>query len=141
MPSEREKLAEIANAATTDQVPEPIFRCNQMYVEAWILEHIKALSSVECRFGWKCVEISNGDEGVPVVIENVQTGEQETVLSRYVAGCDGPKSMLRRHLEIGYSGETPEVRATAAAQPWPLTCRRPTSIVLSDTGDAGNTGR
>jgi 2-polyprenyl-6-methoxyphenol hydroxylase-like FAD-dependent oxidoreductase len=34
MPSEREKAASVANASAADQVPEPLNRCNQMYVEA-----------------------------------------------------------------------------------------------------------
>jgi 2-polyprenyl-6-methoxyphenol hydroxylase-like FAD-dependent oxidoreductase len=108
MPSEREKVAQVANAACTDQVPEPIFRCNQMYLEAWVFEHIKSLPTVEIRFGWKCVEVSDGEDGVNVVIENVGTGERESVSASYLAGCDGPQSMLRQHLEISYSGETPE---------------------------------
>jgi 2-polyprenyl-6-methoxyphenol hydroxylase-like FAD-dependent oxidoreductase len=33
MPSENEKMRRVREAAVTDQVPEPILRCNQMYVE------------------------------------------------------------------------------------------------------------
>jgi len=107
MPSEGEKLAGVANAKPTDQVPEPIFRCNQMYLEAWVFEHLKSLPAVELRFGWRCIDIADGSDGVTVVIENVGTGERETLSADYLAGCDGPQSMVRRHLEISYSGETP----------------------------------
>lgn len=107
MPSEREKLAQVANARPTDQVPEPIFRCNQMYLEAAVFEHLKSLPTVELRFGWQCVDIVDGGDRVTIVIENLATGERETLSADYLAGCDGPHSTVRRHLEIFYSGETP----------------------------------
>ena len=47
MPSEREKAASLANASPTDQIPEPLFRCNQMYVEAQLLKHIQTLDLIE----------------------------------------------------------------------------------------------
>jgi 2-polyprenyl-6-methoxyphenol hydroxylase-like FAD-dependent oxidoreductase len=34
MPTERQKMAPLAEAAPTDQVPEPLLRANEMYVEA-----------------------------------------------------------------------------------------------------------
>lgn len=108
MPSEREKLAPLANAAPTDQVPEPLFRCNQMYVEAHLFRQIQTLPTIESRFGWRCVEIDDGEATIRLVIENVETGQREEIACDYLAGCDGPQSMVRRHLEISYSGETPE---------------------------------
>ena len=108
MPSEREKLAAVANASSTDQVPEPIFRCNQMYVEAQLLEHVQTLDRVDVRFGWRCVEIVEGQERISAVIENTETGQREQITCDYLAGCDGPQSMVRRHLGISYRGETPE---------------------------------
>ncbi len=108
MPSEREKMAAVANAGPTDQVPEPLFRCNQMYVEAHLWRHVQDLPLVEARFGWRCVEISEEPERVCVVIENVETGEREDVACGYLAGCDGGHSMARQHLGISHSGEVPE---------------------------------
>ena len=37
MPSEAEKRRTVAQSAATDQIPEPILRANQMYVEAFLL--------------------------------------------------------------------------------------------------------
>jgi 2-polyprenyl-6-methoxyphenol hydroxylase-like FAD-dependent oxidoreductase len=108
MPSEREKLASIANASPTDQIPEPLFRCNQMYVEAHLLKHIQTLDSVESRFGWRCVEIVDSQKRITVVIENTETGQREEVTCDSLAGCDGPQSMVRKHLGISYRGDRPE---------------------------------
>ena len=108
MSSEREKTAALASASPTDQIPEPIFRCNQMYVEAELLKRIQTLDMVESRFGWRCVEIADSQDRIDVVIENTETGRRETVTCDYLAGCDGPQSMVRRHLGISYRGDTPE---------------------------------
>ena len=43
-----------------------------------------------------------------VVIQNAETGQREEITCDYLAGCDGPQSMVRRHLGIAYSGEKPE---------------------------------
>ncbi|MGB7950292.1 MAG: FAD-dependent monooxygenase [Candidatus Binatia bacterium] len=107
MPSERAKMADLAKAAPTDQIPEPLFRCNQMYVEARLFEHIQTLPLIETRFGWCCVEILDRTERIIATIENLETGQREEIGCSYLAGCDGPQSMVRRHLEISYSGETP----------------------------------
>ncbi len=53
MPSEAERMARVAASARTDQVPEPIHRANQMYVEAFLYERVKATPLVVNRFGWR----------------------------------------------------------------------------------------
>ena len=60
MPSEREKVSALANAAPTDQIAEPLFRCNQMYVEAQLLKHIQTLDRIDAKFGWRCVDLDGG---------------------------------------------------------------------------------
>jgi 2-polyprenyl-6-methoxyphenol hydroxylase-like FAD-dependent oxidoreductase len=111
MPSEREKLAAVANAAVTDQIPEPLFRCNQMYVEAQLLKHIQTLEMVDCRFGWRCTEIVEEQQRIRAVVQNVETGQREEITCDYLAGCDGPQSTVRRHLGISYRGDRPEEQA------------------------------
>lgn len=107
MPSEKEKMAAVAAAAPTEQIPEPILRCNQMYVEARLFEQVRRTAPIEHRFGWRCVEIHDGGARLRVVIENVTTGEREEIGCSFLAGCDGPQSTVRRHLGISYQGEAP----------------------------------
>lgn len=111
MPSEREKLAHVAAAKTTDQVPEPLFRCNQMYVEARLFEKINTISTIEPRYGWRAISISEQKERVCITIEEVETGTQKEVECSYLAGCDGGRSMVRDYLGFGYTGEKPKEQA------------------------------
>jgi 2-polyprenyl-6-methoxyphenol hydroxylase-like FAD-dependent oxidoreductase len=111
MPSEREKTAAAANAGPTDQIPEPLFRCNQMYVEAELLKHLQTLDKVESKFGWRCIAIDDSQPRIEVVIENTESGQHEAITCDYLAGCDGPQSTVRRHLGISYRGDRPEEQA------------------------------
>lgn len=108
MPSEDQKMATRDAAASTDQIPEPLFRANQMYVEAELLRHVQTLKQVEPRYGWRCVEIAEAAGGSHVVtIEEIATGRVERLECDYLVGCDGGHSFVRRWLDISYSGDRP----------------------------------
>lgn len=107
MPSENEKIAARDAAATTDQIPEPLFRANQMYVEAELFRHIQTLAPVTPRYGWRCIAITEQADVVEVTIEEVATGRTERLNCAYVVGCDGGRSFVRRWLGIAYSGDRP----------------------------------
>lgn len=111
MPSEAEKMQRVRDAAPDDQVPEPIFRCNQMHVETWLFEHLQTLGNVDARYGWRCLDWTDHGDSVSVEVEELQTGRRETLRGAYLAGCDGGQSAIRRKLGIRYSGERPEMQA------------------------------
>lgn len=104
MPSSREKLEDVRRSDTCHQVPEPIHRANQMYVEAILGEHVRTLPQVELRFGWRCVEVSEAGEHVHARIEHAE-GRAELLRCQHLVGCDGGRSLVRRSLGIRYGGE------------------------------------
>jgi 2-polyprenyl-6-methoxyphenol hydroxylase-like FAD-dependent oxidoreductase len=104
MPSEAEKMARVAAAPVTDQVPEPIQRANQMYVEEVLLAHAGTRPNISLRFGWRCSAFSEDAEGVTAHIEQADGGGRETWRSAYLVGCDGASSFVRRSLGIRYHG-------------------------------------
>ncbi len=103
MPSEREKMAAAAAAGPTGQVPEPLFRGQQMYVEDWLFKHVKTLDGVDVRFGWQCLAFSEDKGGVTADIEEIETGRRVRVRAQFLVGCDGGRGMVRRSLGIRYS--------------------------------------
>lgn len=110
MPSERDKLAARDAAPATDQVVEPIFRCNQMHAEAALFDRVRSCNLIDTRFGWECVAWSEQADGVRVEIEDIATGRRETIHSPFLAGCDGAHGRVRQQLGIAYQGETPTIR-------------------------------
>src|SRR5262245_59620058 len=114
MPSESEKMRRVRAASTTEQVPEPLLRCNQMYVEKDVLEHLKTLAGVELRFGWRCVGWVERPDGVADEIQDIDSGAREQIACLYLVGCDGGQSLVRRKLDIRYSddaGNRPQANA------------------------------
>jgi 2-polyprenyl-6-methoxyphenol hydroxylase-like FAD-dependent oxidoreductase len=105
MPSEAQKMQTIANANETDQIPEPILRCNQMYVESLVFDHLHTRPNVTLRYGWTCVAWSEDGDGVTVEIEEAGSGNIEKLRCAYIAGCDGAAGIVRSQLKIAYSGE------------------------------------
>jgi 2-polyprenyl-6-methoxyphenol hydroxylase-like FAD-dependent oxidoreductase len=105
MQSEREKMAAVAAAGPTDQVPEPLLRANQMYVEDYLFRHIKTLKGVDVRYGWQCIDFIEQADGVTAEIAAIESGHHLTVQAAYIVGCDGGRGLVRHKLGIRYSGE------------------------------------
>jgi 2-polyprenyl-6-methoxyphenol hydroxylase-like FAD-dependent oxidoreductase len=104
MPSEREKQRALAADPAASLTPEPLFRCNQMYAERFLFEHLRTLDAIDLRFGWSCVDWQ--DLGDHVEIEIAREGQRENLTAAYLVGCDGARGIVRRKLGIRYDGET-----------------------------------
>jgi 2-polyprenyl-6-methoxyphenol hydroxylase-like FAD-dependent oxidoreductase len=102
MPSEAEKRRAVANSATTDQVPEPLLRANQMYVERFLFDHASTRPNITMRFGWQVDKFDEDADGITV--QTVSEGKRETWHAQYLAGCDGGRSFVRRSLALRYHG-------------------------------------
>lgn len=104
MPSEAEKMRTLAAAPMTDQVPEPILRANQMYVEEFLLDHARTRPNITLRFGWQVDQLAVDADGVAVEAERSGGGSRESWRASYVVGCDGGHSFVRRMLGARYRG-------------------------------------
>jgi len=104
MPSEAEKMRAVAAAPATDQVPEPILRANQMYVEAFLLDYARTRTNITLRFGWQVDHLAMEADGAVVEAERSSDGVRESWRVSYVVGCDGGQSFVRRTLGAGYRG-------------------------------------
>ena len=85
MPSEAEKQRIVANSTATDQVPEPILRANQMYIEKFLLAQARVRSNITVRFGWQMDKFEDDDNGVTVAAE-ASNGARETWRAQYLVG-------------------------------------------------------
>ncbi len=113
MPSEREKRAARDAAGPADQIVEPILRANQMYVEAAMARHLETLPQVALRRGRELTGFADRGSHVLATLADAQ-GREEQVECRYLVGCDGGNSLVRKSLGIGYAGKRPEERAYAS---------------------------
>ncbi|MGB7259285.1 MAG: FAD-dependent monooxygenase [Pseudolabrys sp.] len=105
MPSANDVAAQVAASPKTDQVPEPIHRANQMYVERFLCEHIRTRPNITMRFGWRVDAFEQDADEVRLTAVREPEGPREEWRARYLIGCDGGRSAIRRALSFEFSGE------------------------------------
>jgi len=104
MPSEAEKQRTVAMSPATDQMPEPLLRANQMYVEQFLLAHARTRPNINVRFGWQVIKFDDDQDGVTIEAEAADGSRREHWRAQYLVGCDGGRSFVRRSLALRYHG-------------------------------------
>jgi 2-polyprenyl-6-methoxyphenol hydroxylase-like FAD-dependent oxidoreductase len=105
MPSTNETTQIVSNSPKTDQVPEPIHRANQMYVERFLFDYAKSRPNIAMRFGWRAENFEQDADGVSLTAVREADGTTQTWQAQYLVGCDGGRSLIRRTLGIKFQGE------------------------------------
>jgi 2-polyprenyl-6-methoxyphenol hydroxylase-like FAD-dependent oxidoreductase len=103
MPTTAEKRAAVATSPRTGQIPEPIHRANQMYVERALFMAVKARPNITLRYGWTVERFTQ--DGAGVSLRATSGSGDEDWRAAYLVGCDGGRSSVRRGLGIAYAGE------------------------------------
>ncbi|MFC4852907.1 FAD-dependent monooxygenase [Actinophytocola glycyrrhizae] len=101
-PGPGQAMRGVATADRSDQVPEPMHRANQMYVERLLFEHAATRPAIDTRYGWEVTGLDESADGVEVTA--ARDGRQRTLAAAYVVGCDGGHGFVRRRLGVGYGG-------------------------------------
>lgn len=84
---------------------------NQARMQQYLLDHAaRSSSKLEVDYGLEFVTLTIGDGEHPVEVtlrhtEGPQTGEEFTVRARYVVGCDGARSNVRRAIGRRLEGD------------------------------------
>ena len=83
---------------------EPYQRISQAVFEKWLKELCDKDPLIDLRFGHKVTLVEECPGGVKVTA--FENGDQmrKSILSRYVVGCDGGSSIIRRSLDIPLDG-------------------------------------
>ena len=78
-------------------------RVSQMYVEQVLHRHAAQLETVDLRYQHQVTAITDHDDYVSATIVTKET--KFDISARYLVGCDGPRSLVRRQLDINMEGE------------------------------------
>ncbi|MES2398776.1 MAG: FAD-dependent monooxygenase [Pseudomonadota bacterium] len=90
--------------------PELPHRSQQMFIEPVLREQALQHKSVKLMLGWQAGAIDMDSTGVTIEAHHTVNNEEMTLRARYIVGCDGPRSMVRKTCGIRYSGQSEEVR-------------------------------
>jgi 2-polyprenyl-6-methoxyphenol hydroxylase-like FAD-dependent oxidoreductase len=90
--------------------PELPHRGQQMFIEPVLRAQAQKYPSVKLKLGWRAESLAINEQQVSITTHHVVSGETVGLNARYVIGCDGPRSLVRKTCGIRYSGQSDEVR-------------------------------
>lgn len=103
-PSVNEAQAEIAGSNDTSQPAEAYQLISQYTLEPLLKSVAESLPSVTVLYGAEFESLAQDGEGVDAVLRRAD-GQAVKVRARYLAGCDGGGSPVRKSLGISLRGE------------------------------------
>ena len=88
---------------------EPPHRINQIYLEPILFAHAQVQPGVTIRNRCEATSFVQDDDGVSVEARDLDSGAAVHVRARFMIGCDGGRSMVRKALGIVFAG-TPMIQ-------------------------------
>jgi len=125
MPSRDERISMRRQMPLTDQLPEPMFHVNQMYVERYLLARARTRPHIDVRFGWHVEWFTQDESEVRLHAGKADGSEAATWRAPYAVACDGGRSFIRKTLGIGYEGDVQTRDAYWAGQFFSIHMRIP----------------
>jgi 2-polyprenyl-6-methoxyphenol hydroxylase-like FAD-dependent oxidoreductase len=107
IPCRQNRYSETGGPDTDWATPEPPHRINQIYLEPLLLKHAVAQEGVRLLNRTQVTDFVQDEDGVNVTLLNLDTQESQVVRVKYVGGCDGGSSFVRK--KIGAKLEGTEV--------------------------------
>jgi 2-polyprenyl-6-methoxyphenol hydroxylase-like FAD-dependent oxidoreductase len=102
-PSVAERRKQIADSPDGSYLLEPYQLVSQNKLEPLLKEVAEATPNVTVRYGCELMDFSQDTDGVTVSICTID-GREETVRARYLVGCDGGSSRVRKNLGVKLDG-------------------------------------
>ena len=85
--------------------PEPPHRINQIFLEPILFEHAAAMANVTMLNRTSIDGFVQDADGVTATARDLDTGETYRIASRFLVGCDGGRSEIRRAIGATLSGD------------------------------------
>jgi 2-polyprenyl-6-methoxyphenol hydroxylase-like FAD-dependent oxidoreductase len=89
--------------------PEPPHRINQLYLEPILLQHAAQTPGVRLFNRTQVLGFTQSAAGVDVTVQDLETGQERRLHARYLVGCDGGSSMVRKGIGAKLEG-TPVIQ-------------------------------
>ena len=125
LPASRDARAMIKALGGSWSAAELPHRCSQMYIERILKRRAQQLPSIDVRFGWRMNAFEDHGTHVTVDGESLKTGSHQRFQARYLTGCDGPRSLVRKQLGVSYEGEGGKKRDFMGGQMHAIHVRAP----------------
>lgn len=109
LPSRNERLGDDGRSApgfldSEWLTPEPVVRVSQFYLNPILYEHARTFDRIKLVPETAFVRYDDSGDGVTATCEK-RSGETLTIRSRYLVGCDGASSSVRKQMGVRLLGD------------------------------------
>jgi 2-polyprenyl-6-methoxyphenol hydroxylase-like FAD-dependent oxidoreductase len=91
--------------------PEPPHRINQMFLEPALFAAAAAMPRLHLLNRMRVIGFEQRDEGVLAIAKNLDTASERRICARYLVGCDGAHSEIRRGIGATLMGDAALMQA------------------------------
>ncbi|WP_445322825.1 FAD-dependent oxidoreductase [Ramlibacter sp. AN1015] len=109
IPSRRDRATATGGPDTWWPTPEPPHRINQLFLEPILLRHAAQQPQVRICNRTEVTGFTQDDAGVTATLRDLETGTERSLRSRFLAGCDGGSSGVRKRIGTRLEG-TPVIQ-------------------------------
>ena len=105
IPCRRDRFTDTTGADANWPTPEPPHRINQVFLEPILFAHAKAQQRIQV-FNRTIVEgVAVADESATARLRDLETGAVRQRKCRFVVGCDGARSIVRKAIGVELRGD------------------------------------
>lgn len=104
IPGRAERYTSSEGPDTWWPTPEPPHRINQIYMEPVLLEHAASLAGVTILNRTQATAFAQADGAVDATVMDIDSQQERHIRSRYLVGCDGGTSFVRKAIGVRLEG-------------------------------------
>jgi 2-polyprenyl-6-methoxyphenol hydroxylase-like FAD-dependent oxidoreductase len=94
--------------------PEPPHRINQIFMEPILFDHAAQMPNVTIVERASLTDFEQRDDGVVASVKDLESGTVSLIECRYLVGCDGGRSLVRKKIGAGFQGDPVVQRAQSS---------------------------
>ena len=105
IPARAERYTARGGPDTWWPTPEPPHRCNQIFFEPILVEAAYAAPLIRILNRTRVDDFEQDERGVTARLTDLETGNPFSVRARYLVGCDGGRSAVRKKIGAQFLGD------------------------------------
>jgi len=105
IPGRRTRLTDHSGPDGWWPTPEPPHRLNQRYIEPILARHVRQQTAIRTLYQHQAVEIQQDAECALVRCTDLSQGTTVALRARFVVGCDGGRSLVRKSIGAQLVGD------------------------------------